>query len=373
MVSHITHNKDVLIYLCRGGYVKRYLLFFYLVFLTLLILVVVLSGCGPGTENIEQNFSNQLVEATLPADTSGNMPHINSGTIPGYDIQSKTIPQSNDIRSNTNNIEKPSMDSERSQVNNYLSSTKKVAKNVYLGKENIGGMSEIELAAKLKKIADKTDVTVREAQYDSKTWTLRKERAGIKLNIDKIMNAAFSADSGKKIKYSYVNIKPHIKAAQIKADVKLIGKCTTPILDRSRSRVKNIRLAANKIDYKVIMPGEEFSFNNSTGSKTKKKGYENATVIVRTPIGPKHKKAPGGGVCQLSTTLYNAVQKSQLKVTERHPHSDEVHYVPEGKDATVSYNGVDFRFVNNRSKPIMLRFYIGRRTVTVKILENSGI
>lgn len=308
---------------------KRYSAFFYFRALSVLLLTVMFSGCGSEAGNSEQNYSNQLVEATMPADTGENLPHINPVRI--------------------------------------------VAKNVYLGKENIGGTSEIELIAKLEKIAAKNDIMMRDAYYDAKTWVLKKERVGIMLDISKVKNAALSADSGKKIKYAYVNIKPHIKEAQLKGKVKQISKFTTPILDRSKSRVKNIRLAAKKIDYKIILPNEEFSFNLTTGSKTKKKGYEDATVIVNTPKGPKHKKAPGGGVCQLSTTLYNAVLKCHMKVTERHEHSDDVHYVPDGKDATVSYNGADFKFINNRKNPIMLRVYVGKRTVRVMILENSGL
>ena len=250
---------------------------------------------------------------------------------------------------------------------------RRVKKNVYLGKKNIGGMSEIELAKMLKRIASKYDIAVRDASFDKKSWKVKKERTGVRLNVGKIMQSALSARPGTKLKYTYIKTKPKVKAEQLETNVRMIAKYTTPILDRSRSRVKNIRLVSSKLDKKIIMPGEEFSFNKITGRKTRKQGYENATIIVNTPKGPKHKKAPGGGVCQVSTTLYNAVLKCGLKVTERHEHSDDVHYVPDGKDATVTFNGADFRFVNNRKYPIMIRVYIGKRIVQVRIYENSGL
>jgi vancomycin resistance protein YoaR len=78
-------------------------------------------------------------------------------------------------------------------------------------------------------------------------------------------------------------------------------------------------------------------------------------------------------VCQVSTTLYNAVLQCGLKVTERHEHSDDVYYVPDGKDATVTYGGADFKFVNTRRSPVMIRVSVGRKALTVQIYENAAI
>ena len=80
----------------------------------------------------------------------------------------------------------------------------------------------------------------------------------------------------------------------------------------------------------------------------------------------------GGGVCQLSTTMFNAVEECGLEVTERHTHSSEVTYVPEGEDAAVSYGSIDFKFKNTRQYPIMLKVYVESNTLVVKILENRN-
>lgn len=300
---------------------KQYPVIINLKALPVLLLAAALFGCSSEAGNSGQNFSNQMVEATIPAENSVRV----------------------------------------------------VAKNVYLGNENIGGVSETELAAKLGQVAANTDISETQAYYDAKTWAVKKEKAGVKLDIDKIIKEALYAVSGNRIKYSYLAVKPKVTSVQLKNKVTLISKFSTPLLDRSKSRLKNIRLAAKKIDHKIILPGEEFSFNRTIGSRSKKLGYEDATIIVNTPQGPKHEKAPGGGVCQLSTTIYNAVLKCSLKVTERHEHSDDVHYVADGKDATVTYNGADFKFINTGKNPIMLRVYIGKRTVSIKIFENSGL
>lgn len=337
-------------------------LFFYTGYL--LLLAIVLSSCGSEEGNRGQNYSTQKMEVTIQLDTDEILQK-----------NREALPQGNDNQRTGDSIkqENAPVNPDLLQGNDHLGPAGTVAEGVYLGRENIGGISETELAARLQEIASKNDIAVTEAHFDAKTWAIVKEKAGKKLDIDKTKNAVLSASSGERINYSYVNVKPKVTAVQLNGKVKLIAKFTTRLLDRSKSRVKNIRLAAKKLDYKIILPGKEFSFNRTTGSKSKKLGYEDATVIVNTPKGPKHEKAPGGGVCQLSTTVYNAVLKCGLKVTERHEHSDDVHYVAKGKDATVTYNGADLKFVNNRKNPIMLRVYVGKKTVRVDILENGNL
>ena len=102
------------------------------------------------------------------------------------------------------------------------------------------------------------------------------------------------------------------------------------------------------------------------GPSLEEDGYEEAPVI----IDGKTEQAIGGGNCQVSSTLYNAVLAVEgLKVTERHPHGKAVGYVPEGKDATISYDSLDFKFVNNLDKTIKLYFSNDEETITVKIVS----
>jgi vancomycin resistance protein YoaR len=344
------------------------------------ITAVMFSGCGTssGSGSGGQDYATKMADVTI---SGTGLPKTNAPLTDREPLKpaSPETAQPETISPETARPDAASPDPAVEKTRNVPSnnvrenkSVRSVAENVRLGKENIGGMTEAELLSKLKEISLKTDIAAIDAGYDVKTWKMKDSKSGKKLDTDMILKAAFSAKKGQVIQYSYSPVKPQIDSKQLKGKIKLIGQFSTPFLDRSKSRIKNIRITSAKLDGKIIQPGREFSFNASTGSKSKKYGYENATVIVKTPKGPKHKKAPGGGVCQISTTLYNAVMKSGLKVTERHEHSDDVHYVPDGKDATVTYGGPDFRFVNNRSNPIMLRITVHKRSLQVKIYENSA-
>src|SRR5699024_8549970 len=96
---------------------------------------------------------------------------------------------------------------------------------------------------------------------------------------------------------------------------------------------------------------ETFSFNNVVGKRTKEKGYKKAPVIVKGELA----EDIGGGICQVSSTLFNAVNLQGIEIVERYSHSREVPYVPPGKDATVSWWGPDFVFKNRYSHPVLIR------------------
>ncbi len=115
-------------------------------------------------------------------------------------------------------------------------------------------------------------------------------------------------------------------------------------------RGENIRLAAQSLHNYLLAPGEVFSFNGATGPREPERGYKLAPIIVGGTVIPGY----GGGVCQVSTTLYNAVLNAELQVVERFPHSRPVGYVPRGKDATVS-NYLDFKFRNNTDGFILIK------------------
>ena len=165
---------------------------------------------------------------------------------------------------------------------------------------------------------------------------------------------------------------PAITSSKLEKNIAVIGSYTTRILDKRDARLNNIHLAAERLDYEKVYPGEEFSFNGVLGKRTVKKGYEKAPIIIKTEKGPQKKYGMGGGICQLSSTLYNATRKSDLKITERHSHSKTVGYVPKGRDAMVAYGSSDLKFINDRSHPIMIRVFVSDNHLTVKILENRN-
>lgn len=161
---------------------------------------------------------------------------------------------------------------------------------------------------------------------------------------------------------------PEITAAQARENFQKLGTYTTTTT-ANKDRNENVRLAAAALNGKIIQPGEEFSFNLTTGNRTTDKDYRPAGAYVNGVLVEE----PGGGVCQVSSTLYNAVVFSGLKTTERHAHSYEPSYVTPGEDAMVSYDGhsgPDMKFVNNSKTAVGIKTSFSDRKLTISIYGN---
>ncbi|RSD25455.1 VanW family protein [Mesobacillus subterraneus] len=144
---------------------------------------------------------------------------------------------------------------------------------------------------------------------------------------------------------------------------KLIGHYITYFNSGNKERTHNIALAAEAINNHVVFPGETFSFNKVVGKRTASRGYQPAPIIVRGELS----EGIGGGICQVSSTLFNAADRSGLKILERYSHSKQVPYVPPGRDATVSWYGPDFTFKNRYNQPVLIRAktYPGKMIVMI--------
>ena len=130
----------------------------------------------------------------------------------------------------------------------------------------------------------------------------------------------------------------------------LLGSYSTTYSTRNANRSTNIRLASQKVNGTVIMPGEVFYYNTTVGKRTAASGFKSAAVYA----GGEVTTGIGGGICQVSSTLYNAVLLSNLEIVERSNHGFNPGYVPAGRDATVSWGGPDFKFKNNRTYPVKI-------------------
>lgn len=142
---------------------------------------------------------------------------------------------------------------------------------------------------------------------------------------------------------------------------------STKLLSKNENRTNNIRITCNTLNGTIVNPKETFSFCHTIGKPTEDKGYKLANSyghsgeIIQTI---------GGGNCQVCSTLYNAVLAlKNLSVTERHPHSRPVGYVPEGKDATCAYDYLDFKFINNYSDSIRIDSYVDDNNVYISIYQ----
>lgn len=145
---------------------------------------------------------------------------------------------------------------------------------------------------------------------------------------------------------------PNIRDEQIMGiDEKVVGEFKTYFNPQIAGRAQNVLLSAKAISGTIIGPGDSFSFNQTVGERTVARGYQEAMEIVNKEFVV----GIGGGICQTSTTLFNAVEKAGLAMVERYSHSREVGYVPKGRDATVSWGGPDFRFVNPHPYPVLIQ------------------
>ena len=146
-----------------------------------------------------------------------------------------------------------------------------------------------------------------------------------------------------------------------------ISSFSTKIYTKESSRQNNLSITCNSLNGTIVRAGETFSFTNTIGPSTPSKGYEKADIFDKN--GNKQ-KGFGGGNCQVSSTLYNAVlNTSGLTVTERHEHSNKVPYVETGKDAAVAYGSVDFKFKNENSFDIKINCSTDKNYVYITLYK----
>jgi hypothetical protein len=145
----------------------------------------------------------------------------------------------------------------------------------------------------------------------------------------------------------------------------LITGYYTKLINSSAARTNNIKLSCAKINGKILNPGELFSFNQTVGPRTSAAGYQSAAIFSgKTVI-----QGIGGGICQTVSTIYNVVLEADLSVVERHPHSLKVAYVAPGRDATVAWGSLDFKFRNNYYIPIEILCKVEGNYVVVALVK----
>lgn len=207
--------------------------------------------------------------------------------------------------------------------------------------------------------------------FDKETsvYTYSEAKTGRMLNEESLVQAlmeAVKAGNYAAVKPEFSESSPKRSAAQAKEQYQVIGSFTTKTTS-NRNRNENIRLAVEAIDGRILKPGEEFSFNLATGNRTKEKGYQPAGAYRNGVLIEE----PGGGVCQVSTTLYNAIVSSGLSATERHSHSFTPSYIQPGEDAMVSFDGYagpDLKFVNSEPTTVAVRASLKDNTLKISIV-----
>ena len=211
---------------------------------------------------------------------------------------------------------------------------------------------------------------VQSFNFSTREFTFTDDLPGAKIDPEDLYSRLTTLlDSG--VTNTTVRVVPQrIEAEMTKAELMnrfgLISAYTTNTTD-NRNRNTNIQLSAAAINGITVKPGEIFSFNATTGERTAEKGYKEAAAIS----GGQSKDEIGGGVCQTSSTLFNAVARADLEIIERNPHAWPSNYVEKGFDATVNWPGLDFKFKNNTGWPIFIIAGYANRKVTVSIYGMS--
>jgi len=132
-------------------------------------------------------------------------------------------------------------------------------------------------------------------------------------------------------------------------------------------RLHNVRLVSDLVDGALVAPGATFSFNDVTGERNASRGFQEAPVIINGEL----RNGIGGGVCQVSTTVYNAAFEAGLPIADRTNHALYISHYPTGRDATVNYPDLDLRFVNDTGGWMLVRLFVGEGALTVKLLGTS--
>lgn len=207
---------------------------------------------------------------------------------------------------------------------------------------------------------------------DQKTVAIEDAKDRIVINTDKLKNAVTAELHTGRTDTLDVPVDSRegadIKADDLKDIDTVLSYYTTHFDDTNPDRNVNIRLAQKRLKHAVVMAQKDFSFNKYVGTRTPDKGYKQAPSYFENKL----EQSTGGGVCQVSTTLFNAALRAGLFIASREPHFAPAAYVPVGMDATVADDGLDFAFTNPFQHPVCVYTIAGQNTVTTYILGNHA-
>ena len=191
-----------------------------------------------------------------------------------------------------------------------------------------------------------------DAYYDKETDSIVPEVSGVEFDVEQAKSLWNAAAVTEKVEIPAELLEPEITEESLKALLfrDKLGACTTYYYGSTASRINNIDLVAQKLNGLVLMPGEEFSYNGYVGQRTEEAGFQYAGAYNNGQVVQE----VGGGICQVSSTLYYATMCANLQTLERSCHTFIVTYLPIGLDATVSWPGPDFKFKNDRDYPIKI-------------------
>lgn len=215
----------------------------------------------------------------------------------------------------------------------------------------------------IQKIHDEVYKEAKDAYYTKDPFTVYPEEDGIDFDVEAAK--VILAEEKEEYVIPLIITKPKVTLSQIGSEAfpDRLSYFTTRYDASDVNRTANLIIACQKLNGKVILPGETFSYNKTLGPRTSEAGYRNGKIYS----GGQVVDGIGGGICQISSTLYNAVLMANLEIVERRNHQFVTSYLPAGRDATVVYGAIDFRFKNSRQYPISLKASCKNGIATIEI------
>lgn len=207
------------------------------------------------------------------------------------------------------------------------------------------------------------------AEYDSSTHAATASQAGRSFDMTAAKKLWDEAADGELVTIPIVLTEPEVTTEKLNSMLfsTLLSQKSTSLSGSSAARINNIAKAAAAINGVVLNPGEEFSYNQTLGQRTKAAGYQSAGAYS----GGQVVQEIGGGICQVSSTLYYCTLLANMTITSRTNHYFGVNYLPTGLDATVSWPSPDFKFKNSSEYPVKLAASVGSGNVTVQIYGSN--
>ncbi|NLP13826.1 MAG: vanomycin resistance protein VanB [Clostridium sp.] len=205
------------------------------------------------------------------------------------------------------------------------------------------------------------------AMYKDGNILFEKEVIGRIMNVDNNVNLLENKLLGRDFSPFSLEVRwiyPKILYDDISGIEEVVTSFSTGFNSANVNRTHNIKLACERINNKILLPDEIFSMDASLGTRTKENGYKDAPVIVKGKLI----EGVGGGVCQVTTTLYVAVLEAKLEIVERVNHSIPLGYVAAGQDATISEGYIDFKFINNKDYPFLISASVEGSRVVIRLL-----
>lgn len=217
----------------------------------------------------------------------------------------------------------------------------------------------------LEGLYHKIHAEVKNAEYDPQTYEITPHVVGVSFDVEAAREQYAHTGWGSVCELPLVLTQPEMTTEELDAILfrDTLGACTTSV-GGTNNRASNVALAASFCNGIIILPGEEFSYNTVVGSRTKERGFLPAPAYVKGETVDEI----GGGICQVSSTIYLTSLRSNMAILERQNHSYAVGYVPDGMDATVYFGSLDFRFQNNTAYPVKMVVTMQNRKLTVELV-----